>query len=181
MKRLRPLIDGVFNFMEIWKDVKGYEDLYSVSSLGSVLGKKRGKTLKPKTDRYGYFCVVLCKENKIAYRTVHSIVAESFLNHDRLIKGLVVNHINHIRNDNRLENLEIVTIRENVIKTKHKYTSEYPGVCWSKKLNKWRAYISFNSKWKHLGVFDSELEACNTYRKALQAHSNIIFVEQMQQ
>ena len=65
-----------------------------------------------------------------------------------------IDHINHIRHDNRWCNLQMVDRSVNMI-NKSLYGSNktgHVGVCWDKKSNKWRAYIRVNSKTNLLGV-----------------------------
>ncbi|PEO38310.1 NUMOD4 domain-containing protein [Bacillus wiedmannii] len=108
---------------EVWKDIEGYEDLYQVSNLGRVksldrdyidsLGRKRtskGRTLRP-VRLNGYQGVSLCREGSDKKERIHRLVAKAFLPIP-LFKD-TVNHINGIKNDNRVENLEWVTQSEN--------------------------------------------------------------------
>lgn len=60
---------------EIWRAVKGYEDIYEVSSAGNVRNKKRRIILKPQTAKNGYQFVKLRTENKL----IHRLVAETFI------------------------------------------------------------------------------------------------------
>ena len=167
--------------MEIWKEVRGYED-YEVSNLGRVKSLARvittvrgsrtykDKILKPcLTGVKGaqYLAVDLSKGGKSKTRTIHQLVAEAFLNHTTCGHKLVIDHINNIKTDNRLENLQVVTNRKNTSKDKKGFTSEYTGVCWNKRDSKWYASIRINGKIKHLGVFADELEAAEAYVKAL--------------
>ena len=86
--------------MEIWKDVKGYEKHYKVSNLGRVKSVKfnKEKVLSKTKLSNGYLKVLLCKNGKSKTKTVHSLVAESFLNHKSNIY-IVVDHINNIKTD----------------------------------------------------------------------------------
>lgn len=154
--------------MEIWKAVKGYEGLYEVSNLGRVKSLKFGKEriLKPSIC-IGYYQLFLYKKGTTKRITVHQIVAETFLRHTICGHKLVVNHINFIRSDNRVENLEIVTQRENSNKKHLPSSSQYIGVCWHKVINKWMAQIVINGRQKILGYYTSEIEAYLAYQKAL--------------
>jgi hypothetical protein len=93
------------------KSVPGYEGLYSVSNDGRVFSHIRNRELKPKIDRYGYKVVSLYKDGKTRCFTVHRIVAITFIPNP--FSKSSVNHINEIKTDNRVENLEWVTVKEN--------------------------------------------------------------------
>lgn len=95
---------------EIWKDIKGYEGLYQVSNCGRVRNSK-GRILKQRKDKYGYFVIKLCKNNKHKHFLVHRLVASTFIsNPDNLP---CVNHRNELKVDNRVENLEYCTVLYN--------------------------------------------------------------------
>lgn len=97
---------------EIWKDIKGYENLYQVSNMGRVRSLFRyKKVLKNKIRNNGYHEVCLYKDNTHCFKLVHRLVAEAFIpNPDN---KPVVDHINTIRNDNSVENLRWCTTKEN--------------------------------------------------------------------
>lgn len=101
---------------ELWTSVPTYENLYEVSNLGRVRSfhKQKLTYLNPSTNTDGYYFVALYK-NKIhkSYK-IHRLVACSFLGKP-LDCDDVVNHINGIKIDNRLSNLEFASIKENVI------------------------------------------------------------------
>jgi NUMOD4 motif/HNH endonuclease/AP2 domain len=184
MTRLRPLIGGVFYFMktqeEIWKDIPNYEGLYQVSNLGNVkslpkewfsgnntIRKHEGKFLKFKSYNGNYCKVTLHKNAKRKIYKVHQLVAMAFLGHKPCGLKLVVDHINDIKTDNRLENLQIVTNRYNAYKTQGKHTSKYKGVSWNKVNKKWHSQISINNIKIHLGYFDCEFKAHLAYQNKL--------------
>jgi len=151
---------------EIFKDVKGYECYYSVSNFGRVFNKRQNKIMKLSLSR-GYLIVYINKDLKGENKGVHQLVAESFLNHTPKDSKLVVNHINFKRDDNRVENLELVTVRENSNRKHLKSTSEYVGVYWNKQRRKWMASIHVNRKQKNLGSFSIEYDAHLAYQEAL--------------
>lgn len=102
--------------MEIWKDVVGYEGLYEVSNLGNVRNAVSGKVLKPQKLRHGYVGVWLYGNGGIAGRngkqfSVHRIVAKAFCENPN--NYAEVNHKNEVKCDNRAENLEWCTHKEN--------------------------------------------------------------------
>ena len=91
---------------EIWKDIKGYEGLYQVSSFGNVKsldryvdginGSKRlmtGRILKHQKDGNGYHVVHLSKLGKVKNNKIHWLVAETFLNHKRNGFKYVIHHL----------------------------------------------------------------------------------------
>jgi len=83
-------------------------------------------------------------------------------------KGMDVDHINGNRLDNSRENLRICTRSQNLynIKKVREHTSRYKGVGWHGQIGKWRAYIRYNFKYVHLGLFLSETEAALAYNEA---------------
>ena len=106
---------------EIWKDIEGYIGKYQVSNLGRIrsLLNSHGKNLKnkkilsPCVDKKGYLRVGLSKNNRLSTHKVHRLVAKAFIpNSDNLPQ---VNHINGIKTDNTVNNLEWVSGSENVI------------------------------------------------------------------
>ena len=96
--------------MEIWKEIKGYEGLYEVSSEGRVRKLIKGNYLTFKNSN-GYQRVGLCIHSKQKWFLVHRLVAQAFIpNPDNKPE---VDHINCDRNDNIVENLRWVTSKEN--------------------------------------------------------------------
>lgn len=161
---------------EIWKEYKLAPD-YSVSNKGRVKvkarvgknGKKyKARTLKQTPDSYVYSMVLINRKP----RAVHQLMAEVFLDHKPCGLEIVVDHKNNIPSDNRLENLQLITNRENLSKDKKGGTSKYVGVSWYKATNKWLAQIRINGKQKNLGYFTDELEASKAYQTALSNHLN---------
>ena len=152
--------------MEVYKDVIGYEGIYQVSNFGNVKNNKE-KQLKLSKNSSNYLLAGL-RINKVTKSVyVHQLVAQSFLNHKRCGHKLVVNHIDFDKTNNKLDNLEIVTARENSNQKHLKSSSKYVGVSWHKRFNKWVSRITINGKNKHLGYFTNELEASKSYKIAL--------------
>lgn len=73
---------------------------------------RKGKKLKPAIDKDGYLRITLTNNGKRKSYHVHRLVARAFL--DNYDNKLQVNHINGIKNDNRIENLEMVTLQQNI-------------------------------------------------------------------
>lgn len=107
-----------FDSTEEWRDVPGYEEIYAVSNLGRVkrlagskLGRgyllKQDRMLTPSPDSAGYMGVKLCYRR----HSVHQLVMIAFVGPT---PDMEVNHINLIRSDNRLKNLEYLTHQQNM-------------------------------------------------------------------
>jgi DNA-binding NarL/FixJ family response regulator len=117
---------------EIWKDIAGYEGLYQISNLGNVKSLERKirankhggiKTIKERLlsicyNEHGYKIVNLWKDNKFITQRVHRLIANAFI--PKVDGKPFINHKNSIRDDNRIENLEWCTQKENM---QHAYNS----------------------------------------------------------
>lgn len=114
-----------YSSVEEWKDIRGYEGYYQVSNRGNVRSLDRavttsrcktriarGRQMRLKTAKTGYHTVSLMKNGVAKDFLVHRLVAECFIeNADNLPQ---VDHINSVRDDNRVENLRWVSAKENV-------------------------------------------------------------------
>lgn len=112
---------------ETWKDIVGFEGYYQVSNYGRVKSLKRTykqydgysfsnhtyreRILKTNINKQGYIIVSINKKCHRYTKQVHRLVAKAFLNNYN--DKLEVNHINGIKIDNRVDNLEMVTRLEN--------------------------------------------------------------------
>ena len=128
---------------EEFRDIPGFEG-YQVSNLGRVKSLPREMLLHGKypyiskekiltchINTGGYYQIRLISGNNRYSKTVHTLISRAFLNHiPNGTHKIVVDHINGIRTDNRLENLQLITNRENVSKDKKNGTSKYTGVYW---------------------------------------------------
>ena len=95
---------------EVMKPIPEYPEYYATIS-GKIWSSKRNKFLKLYKDRDGYLNVSISNDYKISNFRVHRLVFEAF--NGVIPKGLQVNHINEIKTDNRLENLNLMTAKEN--------------------------------------------------------------------
>ena len=78
---------------------------------GRIMNRK-GKILKPGIDKYGYYRITLSYNGKRKSYYVHRLVARAYLkDYDETLQ---VNHKNGIKTNNRIENLEMVTLQENI-------------------------------------------------------------------
>ncbi|HGB6109795.1 TPA: NUMOD4 domain-containing protein [Salmonella enterica subsp. enterica serovar Thompson] len=108
--------------IEYWKDIPGYEGSYQASNFGNVRSldrvdcrgqSRKGRKLKAYRDgNKGYVAVSLLKGGVSTRVKVHRLIASVFI---RLpMEGEQVNHINGIRDDNRVDNIEWVTCQQNI-------------------------------------------------------------------
>lgn len=109
---------------EIWKDIEGFEGIYQISSHGRArTSYKKGsqsryyvsgnfELLKNIIRNNGYYFVTLRKKGIIKQCTIHRLVAEAFIPNENKYKD--VNHINGIKTDNNVGNLEWCTRKHNI-------------------------------------------------------------------
>ena len=110
---------------EVWKDIPGYEDLYQVSNMGRIrafpkmtrIGNKKRfcemRFLSPIVQHSGYAHIGLWRNGDCKQARLHRLVAEAFCVNDNPQCKTQVNHLNEDKLDNRAENLEWVTAKEN--------------------------------------------------------------------
>lgn len=98
------------NMREEWKPVKGYEDLYEVSSYGQVKNSN-GRIKKQTINKKGYAMVHLWKNGKEKTCRVHRLVAQAFIPNPNNLPE--INHKSEIKTQNNVENLEWCTSEYN--------------------------------------------------------------------
>jgi hypothetical protein len=164
--------------MEIWKSIKNYEGIYEASNLGRIKSLKRvvlnngsysGSVtkneliLKQHKNKYGYYVVTLQKNKIRTHKSVHRIIAETFI--DNINNYNEVNHKNFDKSDNKIENLEWCNRSQNInhyVDSMSK-SSKYRGISFDKRRNKWFAYLDYDKKRISLGYHKTEEEA-NIFR-----------------
>lgn len=98
--------------MEKWKPVKGFENRYKISNKGRVESLYQNKIMKSYINNSGYECIDFQVNNKVTKNTVHRLVALHFcVGYE---EGLHVNHKDGDRLNNNSNNLEWVTVQENI-------------------------------------------------------------------
>lgn len=98
---------------ETWKDAIGYEGLYEVSNTGKVRRFNNKKILKQRTNKNGYYRIQLSKKSKLKNHGVSRLVAQAFIPNPNNLPQ--VNHKNGLKFDNNINNLEWVSIKDNII------------------------------------------------------------------
>lgn len=153
--------------MEYFKPIPGYEN-YQVSNLGRVKGK-RVVFLKPNLNTKGYFKIRLYNRGIGKTISVHQLVAMAFLDHEPDGNTIIVDHINNIKTDNRVENLQLISNRENYVKDRR---DNLPiGVYKNPHAKTYYSRIVIDGKDKYLGRFKT-IDQCNSaYLKALNGNS----------
>lgn len=143
--------------LEIWKPIKGYEGIYefsnlnNVKSLSRIIKKKNGAVVNLKEKilkqnfNTGYYRVGLYLNGELSNLGIHQLVAMEHLGHTVCGFKLVVDHINDIKTDNRIENLQIITQRENIIKSIAKRNMQCDDEKFSRRTNG-RTDKSINSR-----------------------------------
>lgn len=102
--------------MEEWKDIKGYEGKYQVSSCGRVKSLSNNKTrkeriLKPNIDNKGYKTVCLCMNGNVKRFLIHRLVAIAFIPNPNNCP--IINHMDENSKNNHVSNLEWCTYKYN--------------------------------------------------------------------
>lgn len=140
--------------MEMFKEIKEYP-LYSVSTKGRIIKNANKKVMKPSKKPNGYMQINLFTcDGRRKKEYVHRLVALTFLPNDEHLPE--VNHIDGIRDNNVLENLEWVTRAENIEKS-----NIYQGVTVRKKSGEFvGSFKSVNEACENLGLTGSNVSAC---------------------
>ena len=108
----------------MWKDIKGYEGLYKVTSLGDVYSITKKRFIYQSIDRYGYKQCLLYNKGQHKTRKVHRLVAEAFL--ENTYNKPQINHKDGNRTNNRIDNLEWCTNSENQLHS-YRYNGRIPS------------------------------------------------------
>ena len=134
---------------EIWKDIPEFEGLYQASSMGRIASVRYGfKPMSLLRTTTGYLSIALRVNNSIKRGLVHTFIAKTFLY--KCENCTQVDHINGIKSDNRVENLQWITRSDNM---KHNYSRGITSV--DKLKSKGKKVELFNKEGNSIGVFDS--------------------------
>ena len=160
--------------VELWKNIKGFENFYQISDCGRVksLSRKRNdrnqilpeRILKCGYDKKGYKQVILCKNGKCKTYTIHRLVAQAFI--ENPYNYNYVNHKNENKEDNRVKNLEWCTNSYNL-----KYGNAQKNK--KRKINQYDKNNNFVKEWGSMLDIQNQLsiptsnicKVCNGKRK----------------
>ena len=157
---------------EEWKYIKGYEGFYQVSNFGRVRSVDRmvngnhitcdfqyvkGKMLKLRKNRYGYWTVMLRKNSSHKTVLVHRLVAEAFISNPNNLP--YVNHKDENPANSIVSNLEWCTA---------KYNLEYSNVAEKVAKFKFKRVIQFDENMNEIKRWDSLKEAAASINRAQQ-------------
>lgn len=121
---------------------------------GAVAGTRRSD---------GYIVIrylgVHLQAHRLAWRMVHGQFPDG-----------IVDHVNRVRDDNRIGNLRIISNRDNILNSNRfdAKAAEEIGATLHKQTGKWQASICLQGRKTYLGLFSEQSEACAAYRKALE-------------
>ena len=110
---------------------------YFISKCGKICSEKSNIIMKLQSNKDGYCKIGLCKDGKKYTKLIHRLLAEIFIPNPE--NKQFIDHKNHIRNDNRLENLHWVTKKENNQNQSKQSTSLWQGVIYEESGNRYRA------------------------------------------
>lgn len=141
MERLKYCDDGNL----VWSNSNGRSDL-----IGNIAGSVSS------SDGYRYIKI---NQKRIPAHRIVFFIHKGFIPKE-------IDHINRVRDDNRIENLReckhIENSRNQSLQKREK-TSRYKGVCFDKSRGLWMAYSKLNGKCIYLGRYKSEYEAATAY------------------
>lgn len=141
---------------EIWKNIEGYTN-YKISNLGRVYSIKNNIILKQRLDRYGYPCVTLSNKRKTKNFLVHRLVAKSFLKNPKNLP--TINHKDENKQNNCIDNLEYMSVKDNVRYSQAKKVFQY-----DKSFNLIKIWDSVMDIERELNIKSNYISACCTHK-----------------
>jgi len=182
IRKLKRLLIKLF-IREVFKDIRGYEGSYQISNFGRVkslsrrsyAGRKNGRyfskeiILKGNIEGCGYLQVMLYNNSKYKAFKMATLVWDHFGDKPRNGRKLQVDHIDEDKLNNKIDNLQLLTCRENTAKRSLQKikSSKYTGVSWHKRDKIWGAQIYINGKANYIGSFNNEYNAHLAYQNEI--------------
>jgi len=152
---------GKEEVMEKWKDIKGWEGLYQVSSCGRLKSFKKepdGRVLSNKNKKGDYFSVILNAQGRSPrHARMHVLVAEAFIPNPMCKPE--VNHIDGNKQNNHVKNLEWASRVENMHHAIRMFPKVLQGMHRFNKYVKTRPILQINENGKVVGKFNNCQEA----------------------
>jgi hypothetical protein len=179
---MKMLNEDTIKTVEFWKDLKGFEGEYEISTFGRVKSLERQtynpsgtknkilkeRILKPldraKSRGLKYKYVNLKYGLKQKKHSIHRLILENFPCWFMNYEGEFIDHADREPDNNHITNLRLSTFSQNNanMAKKKNCSSQYKGVTWSKALKKWRSQIEKTKK-IHIGYYFSEVDAAKAY------------------
>ena len=141
-----------------WKEIDCCDGRYLISNLGEIKDSHLGGRKKTYLTTLGYERVCILEEKKWRHRYVHQLVALAFC--EGYKEGLEVDHLDGDKTNNRSDNLEWVTRRENVQRSWDRGDREYQRSI---------AYAAGKSRSKKVLQIDDSGEVVNEYKSGVEA------------
>lgn len=152
---------------EIWKDIPNYEGLYQVSNLGNVKSVKNKKKMSLIDHGNEYLYVTFSKDGKRKNFYVHRLVSQAFIkDYD---ESKVTNHKDYNRKNNRVDNLECVSQKDNIrysLKNRKKFLTF--------KTNTGEHHISKRGNIYRVTISKKEYSGCKTLIDAIKLRDKLI-------
>lgn len=107
-------MENKYKLREIWMPIIGYNNKYMASNLGRIksLWRKKEIIMKQREKNNGYMIVNLSDGERVVTRHVHRLVAEAHIG--LLPDGITINHKDFNKKNNHIDNLELMSIKENI-------------------------------------------------------------------
>lgn len=156
---------------EKWRQVPGYEGIYEISSMGRVkslaCGAANVKILKSGISKFGYISSWLSKNKEVKAFRNHRLVASAFLPNPN--KYPAVNHINGIRSDNHVLNLEWCTHSYNSLDAANRMQQQHNKRAGSCKLTANKVLLI-----REMNAFCKKSFTCRWLAKCYRVHSTTV-------
>jgi hypothetical protein len=140
------------------------QECFRINEAGELERLIRGldwRVVECKVNHSDGYCQVQFKDYKIKYHTIIWV-----LTHGTIVDAeAVIDHIDGNKLNNKIENLRLITNRENGQNRESHRNGRLVG-CSLHKCGKWEAQIKINGKRIHLGYYNTEIEAHAVYLKA---------------
>jgi len=166
-----------------WKIIPDTNNLFKINKSGRIIklphiikykdGRdkhiREEKEFEAKIDDRGYLSVNNSILRKIGGGRIHHLLAHTFIG--KVPNKKVVDHIDDDKLNNSLDNLQIITIAENVRKSMIKKHKKIKGCYYRKNRKKWSAQIVIEGKIIRLGCFEQQEDATKAYEEALKKYN----------